>query len=305
METKIKGVQMEKVRRSCGFTNGIEVDSIGSKGGLSLAWRGDVDVSLQSFSNRHIDVFIDDNSRSLKWRLTGFYGSPYMHDRDESWNLLRHLSNGVALPWLVIRDFNEILYGFEKRGGVPREERRMEGFRKVLADCNLADVGYLGNWFTWERGNLAETNIQGRLDRGVANDDLFSIFPNYVIQHLPHSFSDHCPLFVLTDREDSRIIRKEFKFEAWWIMKGDFFEVVRHCWENTIGDLLVRLESLKTDLRKWAFQISHNRKFKKEELSMKLLTLLESERTDENLIDLIDTKIQLNFEIEKDECYWE
>ncbi|KAA3453673.1 reverse transcriptase [Gossypium australe] len=47
----------------------------------------------------------------------------------------------------------------------------MEEFRQVLEDCQLADLGYSGNWFTWERGNLPETNIQERLDRGVDRDD--------------------------------------------------------------------------------------------------------------------------------------
>lgn len=51
-------------------------------------------------------------------------------------------------------DVNEILYYFEKIGGMLREERKMEAFGEVLEDCKLMDVGYLGNWFTWERGNL-------------------------------------------------------------------------------------------------------------------------------------------------------
>lgn len=38
----------------------------------------------------------------------------------------------------------------------------MEAFREVLADCQLIDVGYTGAWFTWEKGNLSETNIQER-----------------------------------------------------------------------------------------------------------------------------------------------
>ncbi|KAG8486545.1 hypothetical protein CXB51_020029 [Gossypium anomalum] len=46
METKINKYQMEKVRRSCDFLFDIDVDSIGSKGGLSLAWRGDVNIML-------------------------------------------------------------------------------------------------------------------------------------------------------------------------------------------------------------------------------------------------------------------
>ncbi|KAA3477260.1 reverse transcriptase [Gossypium australe] len=44
---------------------------------------------------------------------------------------------------------------------------------------------------------------------------------------------------------------------------------------------------------------------KKERLTARLVDLLESDRDDENLEELIDTKIQLNFEIKKDERYWE
>lgn len=46
-------------------------------------------------------------------------------------------------------------------------------------------------------------------------------------------------------------------------------------------------------------------KIKKEALTSKLTKLLESDRNDENLPELTDTKIQLNFEIKNDECYWE
>ncbi|KAA3476465.1 putative Transposon TX1 [Gossypium australe] len=43
----------------------------------------------------------------------------------------------------------------------------MEAFRETLVDCQLVDIGFSGVWFTWERGNLPETNIRERLDRGL------------------------------------------------------------------------------------------------------------------------------------------
>ncbi|KAA3460834.1 BEACH domain-containing lvsC [Gossypium australe] len=61
METKINKFKMEKVRQSCGYQFGIDVESSGSRGGLSLAWRWDVDIVLQSFSHRHIDVIINED----------------------------------------------------------------------------------------------------------------------------------------------------------------------------------------------------------------------------------------------------
>ncbi|KAK5771002.1 hypothetical protein PVK06_047171 [Gossypium arboreum] len=41
----------------------------------------------------------------------------------------------------------------------------MEAFRDALDACQLMDVGFSSVWFTWERGNLAATNIRERLDR--------------------------------------------------------------------------------------------------------------------------------------------
>lgn len=77
----------------------------------------------------------------------------------------------MATHWFVCGDFNEIMHGFEKKGGIPREEKRMKVFRNALEDCRLMDVGYSGKWFTWERRNLPETNIRERLDRGMANEN--------------------------------------------------------------------------------------------------------------------------------------
>ncbi|KAA3464777.1 Exo_endo_phos domain-containing protein [Gossypium australe] len=94
-----------------------------------------------------------------EWRFTGLYGSPYLRDQNLVWNLLRKLSQVGNYPWLVAGDFNEIMYSFEKKRGLPRDQKRMEVFRDTLEECNLMDIGYSEVWYTWERGNLPETNI--------------------------------------------------------------------------------------------------------------------------------------------------
>lgn len=73
------------------------------------------------------------------------------------------------MPWLVIDDFNEIDFSFEKQRGLLRSERQMKAFSYALKDCSLEDLGYEGVWYTWERGRLATNNITERLDKGVAN----------------------------------------------------------------------------------------------------------------------------------------
>lgn len=123
---------------------------------------------------------------------------------------------------MVCGDFNEILYGFEKKGGLPREERRMEAFRTVLEDCNLRDMGVSERWFTWERGNLPETNIRERLDRGVATEEWISLFPKFQIRHMSHSVSDHCLLLITTKQEDKKKIDRGFR-----VLEDSFFYEVQ------------------------------------------------------------------------------
>ncbi|KAH1120798.1 hypothetical protein J1N35_003958 [Gossypium stocksii] len=63
--------------------------------------------------------------------------------------------------------------------------------------------------------------------------------------------------------------------------------------------------SKEANLKDWSDGIRHSRKAKKEVLYSKLTNLLEDERSADNLAELIDNKVALNLEIEKDEHYWE
>ena len=65
---------------------------------------------------------------------------------------------------LLMGDFNEILYNSEKEGGRPRTQRQLEAFHDVLAECELNDMRFTGDMYTWQRGQIRE-----RLDRAVAN----------------------------------------------------------------------------------------------------------------------------------------
>ncbi|KAH1122209.1 hypothetical protein J1N35_005369 [Gossypium stocksii] len=112
METKIDGKRMKRIRRRCGFENGIDVRAEGSRCGISLAWKAGITVWLNNFSKNHIDVLVKEDNINQEWKFTRFYGSPYVTNRDDSWNLLRRLGQNQTYPWLVCGDFNEILYLF-------------------------------------------------------------------------------------------------------------------------------------------------------------------------------------------------
>ncbi|MBA0750811.1 hypothetical protein Gogos_002196 [Gossypium gossypioides] len=114
--------------------------------------------------------------RAVKWRFTRFYGSPDERIREDSRNLLKHLGRDSSLSWLVMGDFNEIMYSCEKRGGQMGDERKMLKFREVLEEYDLSDLGFSSQWFTWER-RMLDNNVQEHLDRRVASSAWWELYP--------------------------------------------------------------------------------------------------------------------------------
>ncbi|KAA3479296.1 reverse transcriptase [Gossypium australe] len=197
------------------------------------------------------------------WRFTCFYGSPYLKDKNIAWDVLRRLSYENPHPWLEAGDFNEILFGFEKKGGGTRDQGRMDAFRDILEECQLMDIGYSGTWFTWERGNLPETSIRERLDRGVANEKWITLFPMGRVQHLSFSMSDHCPLLISKDYPKSYSAQQKFHFESWWTLEDSTGKVIKEAWEGNLESLLQKLENLQRSLKTWALSIKNKREDRK------------------------------------------
>ncbi|XP_073357687.1 uncharacterized protein [Aegilops tauschii subsp. strangulata] len=141
----------------------------GRKGGLLLVWKKEVRIYSRTTTLDFIDVSVE-NANGDMWRLTGIYGEPNWNCKHRTYQLIRDLHAQSRLPWLVIGDFNEILYSDEKEGGAPRNQSCLQAFQDALTDCSLEDLGFNGDKFTWFRGGLRE-----RLDRAVSNEDWMKI----------------------------------------------------------------------------------------------------------------------------------
>lgn len=182
----------------------------------------------------------------------GFYKSPYSNQRSDSWDLLKRLGRDWGFLWLVCRDFNEVLYAFEKVRGLSRDEHKLKEFRDTLNDYNLMDVGYNSRWFTWKQGNLSNNNIREWLDRGVANEEWLFRFLSTQVRHLVHLISDHCPLLDTNNSTRDRMFVRPFHFEAWWALKATFEESVKGFWNYSTGSLIDKMQYLSTCISSWA-----------------------------------------------------
>jgi hypothetical protein len=137
------------------------------------------------------------------------------------------------MPWVVIGDFNEILFSNEKEGGDPRPDHIMQAFRDALSNCNLHDLGFLGDPFTWHRGWIHE-----RLDRVVADHEWLLMHPDATLTHFDCMKSDHRLILLETDWLNVPPSASGPKrFEAKWLKEEDFRDVVANAWTQEVVDL--------------------------------------------------------------------
>ncbi|KAL8525379.1 hypothetical protein ACS0TY_014851 [Phlomoides rotata] len=174
-ETKLLVREFDFVARALGFYSFVGVDRLvdrgGRRGGLAFLWHAEERVDLTSYSQNHIDVVIHDSDGEGEWRFTGVYGWTEDPNKWRTWDLIDRLALGNFLPWLCLGDFNEILFHYEKHGGIPRREVCMEAFKHCLEIHGLVDLGSGRNMFTWSNQKVGSDNIQERLDRAVVTNN--------------------------------------------------------------------------------------------------------------------------------------
>ena len=149
METKSCKGWMEEVCDEYGFKNRLIVPSDGFSGGLTLLWKKEVTIHVQTYSMSHIDAFVNEGEEIGWSHFIGFYGNPDAAKRYESWTLLKSLRGVSQLPWMAIGDFNELVGVSEKEGGGCRPASQIARFSETIDWCGFQDVDFVGPKFTW------------------------------------------------------------------------------------------------------------------------------------------------------------
>jgi hypothetical protein len=115
-----------------------------------------------------------------------------------------------------------VLHSWEKEGGAPRPQACMDRFKESLECCELDDLGFVGDIFTWRNhSHSAESYIRERLDRAVATLTWRERFPGFKVTNDDPRHSDHRPVIVDTHGAEatrgSSAQSTTPKFEARWL----------------------------------------------------------------------------------------
>jgi hypothetical protein len=142
----------------------------------------------------------------------------------------------------------------EKRGRTACSPWLINGFRQAVLDSGLSDIPVDGYPYTWFKYLGTAHAVEERLDRALANNDWFGLFPNAKLENLVAPASDHYPIFL----ECSPIARpyqnrRNFRFENAWKFEPGFNDFFSERWAISGTDSVVtRLDSCAGDLSDWS-----------------------------------------------------
>ncbi|KAA3490640.1 reverse transcriptase [Gossypium australe] len=88
-------------------------------------------------------------------------------------------------------------------------------------------------------------------------------------------------------------------------MESSLEGVIKASWNSNTGTILEKLERLQDKLKEWVASIRKTREGRKRKLTKELEMLETKERDDDTIAKIIETRVNMNMEIDKDEMYWE
>jgi exonuclease III len=263
IETKFLSSDFQKRLKIPGdsYPNSFIVDCIISnsnrRGGLCMLWTNNVNLNIIAYNDRYIDCYVDCTDTDPGWRATGLYGFSSQQQKPETCDLIKNLfQNTNHDHWLLFGDFNMVLNHAEKLGGRDINSSHTNLFQDTLNDCNMQDIGWHGDIYTWSNNQETSHHIKERQDRFCASSAWLSKFPRSTNYHLPFHSSDHIPILLVFGthydfRNDSHHSHTIKRFEHLWLQDPQSHTIIREEWFKNHPDTKTKLQHTFDHIYNW------------------------------------------------------
>ncbi|KAK4252840.1 hypothetical protein QN277_010985 [Acacia crassicarpa] len=213
-----------------GFSNMEIIDCEGYSGGIYCLWEPSIShVTILEQHHQYMHILIT-GATGHTWTLTMVYGAPSCAGRRSLWENLSRLVETVQGAWMVGGDLNDTMLHCERRSSARSHTSYDRDLIRWVDSHDMRDVRFIGPEFTWKRGTS-----EARLDRMLANEYWFNLFPNASVAHLPFFKFDHRPLLLRLDTKvDTSKPNRPFRFIAVWILHDKFDEFVKKSWAQEV-----------------------------------------------------------------------
>ncbi|KAL2938727.1 LINE-1 retrotransposable element ORF2 protein [Bienertia sinuspersici] len=169
--------------------------------------------------------------------LTEFY-STFVYafngaaSREYLWQDFYQLHLRQKGPCVLIGDLNVVMNSEEKIGSNVKNSK-IQPIRQCMETCELHDIPYGGNFYTWCNKQEAEHRVYSKLDRVMSNDCWLEVKFKANALFLPEAISDHSPAI---SRVDNNIGGGHipFKYFRMWSSADDFNGRIVTAWAREV-----------------------------------------------------------------------
>ena len=83
---------------------------------------------------------VKERSKDHQIILTVVYGFNTIEQRKSLWQEMNTISKGISQPWLIVGDFNVILYTKDRLDGVPVTNNEIKDFGDCVRDMGVNEL---------------------------------------------------------------------------------------------------------------------------------------------------------------------
>lgn len=118
IEPRCKFARVRHYWNSLSFSPTYLEEAVGFRGGIWVLKNDRTTVSMRLLHQHNQAITFELWRDNYSWACTAIYASPIPSHREVLWSHLSEVRRTMALPWLLTRDFNEVLLPSEVREGV-------------------------------------------------------------------------------------------------------------------------------------------------------------------------------------------
>ncbi|KAJ9541666.1 hypothetical protein OSB04_028172 [Centaurea solstitialis] len=243
----------EYVFGSWKWVSNSSVSDLGTR--ILIAWDEDtVDVMVLDTHAQFIHCFVKLRGQA-SFFITIVYGANGVIDRKQLWSGLRKAKVIMGTkPWVIMGDFNSMLFPHDGFGGCSRRNLSMDDFGACVEDVEVVDLSYTGIQYTWIQKPKGGDGLHRKLDRIMGNVEFMASFEGSRASFNPAGISDHA-IGLLHIAAIKRNKVKGFKFDNFIADHDEFLHTVSIEWGKPVfgsfmHKLLTHLKRLKQPLRR-------------------------------------------------------
>lgn len=195
METNVLFSRTASFWGRVGYSKLAAIEARGHSGGLWILTQFGSNISFSIIDISPYAVTFKLSLGGRSWVCIGLYARPISANRPAIWNYFCNLNSSISAPWLIIGDFNEIVFPCEQKGGTFLQSK-VDVLLRMMDDCDFLDLLAVGGHFTWTHNCWGHRKISKKLDRGIGNITWRDSFPESFVEILCRLHSDHNPILV-------------------------------------------------------------------------------------------------------------